>query len=295
MKRSLGKLKTELLPAVLIAGLLLVCGCTKEKAEAIKIAAEQFRAEAVAALAEIKSLFRESLGVPVESREELTARFVKDVEETTPFNSDELSALLQDPALGTAALQRGDEQFNKLEARYIEFAAMFRSLPQGSYFAAKSVKKAEKHAINLTLEMINFAAYLEKNPVRFTARRVLLLESIQKDKAAADPTVRATLLKKDAEVALQLQQDELAARQRAIEACLQAAESCRTVAELIRNYDKMSASDILAMTREALSFTAEVSGGNLQVTALLDKYKGVEAGIRSDPYWNPLLDKPINP
>jgi hypothetical protein len=288
-KSTIGKL------ALGLAVTLLLGGCTKDKAEAIKNAAEQFRAESIAALAEIKSLFRQQVGMPVESQDKIISRMAQDFAETSDLGAEQLDAVLKDAAASNPQFARADrELFDKLEARYNAFAAMFASLPEGSYLAAKSVKQAEKHAVNLTSDLINLAATVEKNPFQITSRRVLLLEQIQNDRQVTVAAERKKLLERDAAEAFQLQLDEAQAKQRAILGCLKAAETSRTVAHMIRNYRKMSASDILIAGRELLSFSAEVSGGNVNVTALLTKYKGIEETIRTDPYWSPLLDKPLN-
>jgi hypothetical protein len=289
MKRKLSTLTVVLLISIFI------CGCTKEKAEAIKNAAEQFRSEAIAALTEIKGLFRQEVGMPVESQDKIISKMANDFGGADPIGATELDFVIEEASAANPQLKRADQElFDKLEARYNAFAAMFKSLPEGSYLAAKSVKQAEKHAVNLTADFINLAVVIDKNPFQITARRVFLLENIQKDRLVTDAGVRANLLARDAEAAYQVQQEEAQAKQRAIIACLKAAETCRTVAELIRNYKKLSASDILIMARGVLSFAAEVSGGNVDVKALLGKYTSVENAIRADPYWNAILDKPIN-
>ncbi len=285
--------KKYLLPIFLGIGILILGGCTKEKAEAIKNAAEQFRISAIEALQEMRTLFRESLSMPVESDEKRIEAIAKDLENTTPIRANELAFILKDPVIGAAAQKQGEAEFDKIAAHYNEFAAMFRSLPQGSFFGKKAVGKAERHSINLTVELINFAKYLEKNPVQFTGRRVLLLENIQKDKNVADAQTRAALLERDAKLALELQRDELQAKQKAIVACLKAAENCRAVAELIRNYDSLTTSEILSLSRDALVFAGEISGGNPDTKALLDKFDGIKTTITNDPYWSALLDKTV--
>src|SRR5258708_129250 len=165
--------------AVFASFILLLSGCTKEKAEAIKNSAEQFRNEAASALKEITGIFLESVSVPVEDDATRAARLAQDLGGTQEINAKELSFVLQDPMLNKAAVKGINQEFDRLEAHFDEFAAMFRSLPKGSFLATKSVAKAEKHAINLTLELINFAHIVEKMPVHFSARRTILLAIVK--------------------------------------------------------------------------------------------------------------------
>ncbi len=272
--------------------LVFISGCSKDKAEAIKVAAGQFRAEAVSALDQIENLFKQSVSMPVESSEKRIKDIIKLLDETENITAKEIDFLLSEGRIGQEPSNIIDKEFEGLKGRYYLFEGMFRSLPAGSYFAKDAVKKSEKHAINLTLEFIKFAEKLQNWPVQFTGRRVLILEKIAQGKKIQDVNLRELNLKLSAQDILELEKDETKAKKEAVLQCLKASEAGKLVAELIRDYEKLSVGDILAMTKDTLGFVSEISGGDLD--SLMEKYKSVETTIKKDPYWSTLLDANIN-
>ena len=273
--------------------LVFISGCSKEKAEAIKVAAGQFRVEAVSALGQIENLFKQSVGMPVESSE----KRIKDITElldkaTEKITAKTLDGLLSEGSIGQETSNIIDKEFEGLKGRYYLFEGMFRSLPAGSFFSKDAVKKSEKHAINLTLEFIKFAEKLQNWPVQFTGRRVLILEKIAQGKKIQDVNLRELNLKLSAQDILELEKDETKAKEEAVLQCLKASEAGKLVAELIHGYEKLSVGDILAMTKDTLGFVSEINGGNLD--SLMEKYKSVETTIKNDKHWSTLLDVNIN-
>jgi hypothetical protein len=287
MKKSI-KLQT-LLGLLLVA---LVAACSKEKAEAVKTAAEQVRVEANRAVAAIRELFLQGVSVPTDAETEVVRRMAAELATTadTNINAAAIELLIDERDLGAQARAYVEKEMDSLLTRYEQFASMFRDLPRGSYFARDAVQRAERHAINLTLEFINFARMLETNRFQFTAQRVKILEDIRAAKAVDDAGQRDLLLRTQAGLILKLAADEKAAREAAIVQCLTAAEACRTAARLIQQFGSTSLSDLLTLTREFLSFSAEISGGHPDVAGLLNRFKTTETMIRSDPHWGPLLD-----
>jgi hypothetical protein len=272
--------------------IFFMTGCTKEKGETIKFAAEQFMVQSVNALNQIKNLFKQSVGIPSVSSEEEMERIVKDIDERSSFGPSELTFLLEEGNIGCNVSTEIDTTFEKLEKSYYQFADVFHSLPKGSLFSGDAVKKAEKHAVNLTLELINFSEFLKKYPVQFTARRTLILEKIAKDKEIEDKELRKMNLKITAQSILELRSQESIAKEEAIRQCLKAAESGKLVLELIRSFRSLSVADMLSSTRESLAFISEISGSS-DISSLLERYNFVESQIRNDPYWKEILNLKI--
>jgi hypothetical protein len=278
----------------LCASVLLLQGCTKEKAEAIKVAAKNFRTEASTAFNQIREILKQNVAMPPKDNEAL----VKDLNQTN-FNYGMLQMLLSEDQIGSSETVQIDKKIDDIEKYYDAFAQMFGSLPQGSFFAANSVEQAERHAVNLTVQMINMAKLIQqgKIPVHLNAKRILLVEQITRDNAVADEKLKQDLLKTDAQQITALATEEAQIRNQAIAQCLKAAEMGRLVAKLIRNYKTLSVGDILALTQQSLGFAAEISNQNADVVSLLKRYNAVEETIQADPYWNKLLDDKlqINP
>ena len=274
---------------ILFSFLILSAGCTKEKAEAIKVAAEKFREEAVLAIKKVNYLFGQSLTLPSDSADAEMKRIAGDLEKEEVINAKKISALIEERNIGTRAKGELNQEFEKIETRYYQFEGMFRSLPQGSFFAREAVKRAEKQAIHLTLDLINYTRILKNYPVQFTARRVLIQERVAEAKQMKDPDGRTGFLNLVAGDILKLRNEEEAAKQEAIIQCLKAAESGRMLSDLIRNYETMKVEDILVSVRSSLAIVADLGFGQKDLVSLLESYKAVESGIRQDPYWKEVL------
>lgn len=270
----------------LLIFIALLAGCNKEKAEAVKLAAEKLRVEAISAIEKINGLFTQSITMPAAHTDEID-RIVRDIEKEN-INAEKLSFLMNEAETGRGTAEKVNDEFEKIKQGYYQFEGMFRSLPKGSYFAGKAAKKAEKHAIQLTVQMLNFAEYLQKYPVQFTGKRTLLIERINEAKKLQDQNLRKERLSIISREILQLKGEEQKAKQEAILQCLKAAETGKLVAELIRNYNSLSIEELLGSIRNTLNFIAEISS-NQDVVSLLERYKSVETAIKNDPYWNAIL------
>jgi hypothetical protein len=274
----------------IVLSLLLTFSCTKEKAEAIKVAAERFRMEAVLAIQKINALFLQSVSIPVESNEAEIKKIATELDMEQAFDANKLSTLIHEKDFSKSPQGKINQEFESIAKRYYQFEAMFRSLPQGSLLAKDAGKRAERHAINLTIDLIHYAEFLKDYPVQFTGRRTLIVEKISEVKQIQNPEGRKGFLTMVAGDILQLRNDEESAKREAIVQCLKAAESGKLISDLIRNYSSMSIDDILASLRGTLGFFTEITGGDQGLVSLLNRYKSIESTIREDPYWSEMLE-----
>lgn len=281
-------------PVIIFLIVFFINGCTKEKGEAVKFASEQFMLQSVNALNQIKNLFKQSVSMPVMSNEEEIERITEDIDKSSSFGPPELAFLLGEGETGKSASSEIDIRFEELEKRYYQFADAFQSLPKGSLFSRNAVKKAEKHAVNLTLELINFSEFIYQYPVQFTARRTLIVEKIARDKEIKDEALRKLNLKITAQAILELRNQETSAKEEALKQCLKAVESGKLVIELIRDFKSLTVADMLSVTGESLAFVSEISG-NSDISSLVDRYKTVDSRIKEDPYWKEIIDLKIQP
>lgn len=279
--------------AFLIA-LFALAGCSKEKATALKAAAEAARMQAITALTSARDLMGRSIALPSETQEQLIKKAALDFAGPGELKIEALNEVMTGAEVGVPAQNILYGEFNRLERKYLSFAAMFRSLPEGSYLSAEAVKKAEAHAIQLAAEFMKFAQNVGKLPGAFNGERTALVEAVNRAKRLT-PQARAELLPSYASAALQLRQKERAAKATAVAECLRAAEAFRTTAELIRGYSRLTAGDMLTSVHELLSLANDISGKQADVAGLLEYYNGVEASIRADPYWKAVLDVELKP
>lgn len=285
-------MKTSAKTLLLLFSLLLLSGCNKQKAEALKIAAEQFQINAITALDKVNELFLQNQSVAFELESAQTEQIVRDLNSLE--GSHQITASLLDiwsseAVIGQAQDEALNQRFDDLKGQYYTFEGLFSSLDKGSFVAKDLVKKAEKHAINLSMQLINFSKTLEAHDFKFTAQRVLIIEQMKKAKDEENEKLQKKLIEQVALEFVQLRQLEIQLKDDAIRECLKGAESGKQVAELIRNYHKMSLHDILSAVKTSMNYTLNITDGNKSVQDLIEKYETIETTIKEDPYWNILL------
>jgi hypothetical protein len=279
--------------SVIILVMFIIPGCNKEKAEAIKVAAVQFRIEAINALDKVRFLFEQSVSIPAENQYQQTDRIALDLNTSENIGPAELSFLITETNVNEPALQQISEEFKTLESQYYQFESMFQSLPEGSFFAKSAVKKSEKFAIQLTMQFINIAKFLQNYDPQFTGNRVILLEKINKYKKISDDSLRYSYLRTAAQELIQLRNEENTARDEAVSQCYRAVEAGKLISDLIRDYSKMSVQDLLITTRNTLDYISSITPEWKDVSTIKNRLDSVEKTIQNDPYWKTLLNLKI--
>ena len=287
------RFKTVRFMLLFIFIMMILPGCNKEKAEAIKVAAMQFRIEAIDALNKVRYLFEQSVSLPPENQYQQTNRIAVDLDQAENIGSAELSFLITENKVNESSLQQISNEFKTLESQYYQFESMFQSLPEGSFFAKNAVKKSEKFAIQLTVQFINIAKFLQTYDPQFTGRRVLLLEKISKYKSIADDSLRHSYLRIAAQEIIELRNEENLAREEAITQCFRAVEAGKLISDLIRNYSKMSVQDLLTTTRNTLDYISNISPEWKDISTIKNRLDSTENTIQNDPYWKNLLNLEI--
>lgn len=277
---------------------ILSVGCNREKAEAVKTASGQFHLEASAALREIEQLLLDDVAMPATSEQEQLDKLVQTLE-ATDYSSASLAAILSDsgvlaPEQSTAgANAKVRTAVADIERHYAEFESMFERLPEGHWFAGAAVARAETLAIKLSLQVVALARQVEKHPFKDNARRLLLFEHVAAARASAESSSRKAALASVAREALEVHRAEGARKAAVIERCLRAATSGRNLAELLRDYRRMSLGEVLSSGRQALAEIGSISDGSLKTDTLIKRLDGIEESIRRDPYWKSFIDQSV--
>jgi hypothetical protein len=287
---------------VLLTLTTMNASCTKEKAEAIKGGAEQFRVEATSALEKTRDIVKESVAVVQESKDDEVRRIVDQLENPSNGEKRTNAQVIRfaqnvlstgDESIGTT--QKIDKEFETLVSEYDLFASMFRSLPRGHFFAKEAVAKAERHAIRLTARFIKIASELQTNPIQFTGRRGDLITKLILAGQIEDKTARTQAQTLLAQQLIQLREDEQKARDAAILQCLRAAEAGKAVTELIRNYKKFTIGDMLTLVNESLGLVNAITAGtNKDIKGLVTRYNAfVTNKIQTDELWRDVLNNDL--
>ncbi len=280
----------------LFVALTILSACSKEKAEAIKIAAENFRSDAVLAIDKINELFDQNISVAKFSDKKIE-KIISDLEgldsSETAMNSEILDEWSKEEHIGDASMAIHKEEFRKIKKRFTTFEAMFTNLEKGSYFAKDAVKKAEKYAINLSLDLIHYSKTIKDNPFKNMSERVLIIERIEEARLEENKKFQKVLRENVAKDIIALEIRETKLKEEAIRQCLIAADRGKIVAELIKDYDKLNVEDILNIVKTSMNYGVDITG-NKNIGDLLTKFEGVETEIRNDPYWKVIIDQQIN-
>ena len=277
--------------------MLTLLGCNKQKAEALKIAAENFRGDTIESIDLMNALFQETISITALTEEQEINQITTDLQDLS--NSASISASIlnewtADSKIGLKAQGRLADEFQKIKNQYYTFEDMFNSLEEGSYFAKDAVKRSEEISIKLTMQLVNYAQLIDELDFPFNGKRADLILQMQAAKKETNAELQAQLFKLAATNFIVLRKSEEQAKKQAITSLLKAAHRGQQVSELIRNYDKMSIQDLLVTIKEGLNYVNTVSGGSQNVTDALSKLDHIETTITSDPYWNVLLNQPVN-
>ena len=279
---------------VLAAFLLPQFACTKEKAVAIKTAADSFRVEAESALDQTGNLLRLSIAIPPKPRDAEIEEITNELR-SNDYTENQLIIFLeerlrpQDPASG--AERTIERELDDLKSEYQLFSSMFRSLPRGYLFTKNTVIRAERHAIRLTYRMVKMAKSIDDHPIQNLSARSELAEKIIAARSIEDVNQRDRKLAAAAQDLLDLRSSEIAANDRVKKQLLKAAASGATVLDLIRNYERWSVADISNAMGDSLKILDEISGsGNAEIKKLIKKYQElVESKLSSDAVWRQAL------
>lgn len=272
--------------------LFVLSACNKQKAESLKIAAQQFRTEAILSIDQLNELFIQSSGVFIPTDEEDIEQIINDL---NAVGVDDINADLLNvwTVVAEDVLTETNKEFEKIKVQYYQFEAMFTSLEKGSFFAKDAVKKAEKHAINLTVQLINFSEMMESQEFQFTSQRIRLIEKMKSAKALPNEALQQEYFKRAATEYVLLKKEEKIAKNKAVIQCLKAAQAGKTVSDLIRNYDKMNLNDILNSIENSISYVNNITNGKEEITQVLGHFQEIRTTVQNDPYWAPLLEQEI--
>ncbi len=273
---------------------LLLAGCTPEKATALRDAANQFRSNAVSAVQSIRELMDSEIAPPSRSDAAKTEEFVNSIlsmPKDTALNS-EVVELASDPyAVQLSAQELGarQEALQKVQKQYETFAAMFDDLDRGSFLAKDKVAKTKQYAVALTAQMANLAASFNQQPPRFIQKRAALvsqMEAVRKEAglSAEQQRQQLTELKGSWD---QLLADETRMQRSVVERCSLAAASGQIVLQMIDSYSKLSVDELGRMGDSILTAGEQVTGRSM--ASIKTQNERVLGYLNTNPEYKALL------
>ncbi|MEO6333628.1 MAG: hypothetical protein ABIO91_01465 [Pyrinomonadaceae bacterium] len=264
--------------------------CTKEKAEALKTAAKDFRTQASVAIHKLDKLFIEDVAFASLSNEDSLAKIVDSLK-NGPSGRRGIEQIVYESEARALDTSKYSQKLNQIRDTYEEFEGMFDDLPRGHYFAGDAVAKSENLARKLVAQMIFLANYIKTNPFRLNARLQRAVDRRRDALAETDVVKRENKLILLATEIKAIRTDTQAANAAAILECLKGAEIGIRVVHLIQTYKTSSVTDILAIVRDGLGRVNQLTGKNTD--ALMKRVEEINTTISADADWNAILARVI--
>lgn len=277
--------------AGLLAALLLLGGCTKDKALALKAAAEAYRDSAVGAIENYEILMVDGVLGPQRPESEHFQEVLLQLKDkghaTGAVSAGDAKAALDGLDARERALGQVQADLGDLRAAYVAYAASLARLPEGSFLAGDAVACAAALGVRLTQRLMVFAEQSARKPVRYQLRF---------NKAVGDLN-RALKAKNDEDIQRAVgelietrkaeRRDNAAATARFVEAV---DAGMRTVA-LAQAYGELSITDLLDGLNQILEIRTSVLG--IDSTKALERLATYRAKLEQDPAIKPILAIPL--
>jgi len=285
--RTLTRLRVGTL---LLLALVLLGGCTKEKALALKAAAEVFRDKAVGAIDNYEALMVEGALGPQQPESQQFQQVLSDLKGAAA-GGKVTSKVATEALNGIDARERQTEfvRTNLADVRqaYVAYAASLARLPEGSFLAGDAVACAAGLGVRLTQRLAIFAEAAYQTPVRYQYRFGKAVADLNRALAAKneDEVQRAVselieirkAEKRDNALAITLFADAIGA-------------GVRTVS-LAHSYSDLSVADLLSGLNQILELRASTFG--VDSTKAMERLSAYRTQMEEDPALKPILSIPL--
>jgi len=162
---------------------LLIAGCTEEKARSLMAAAQLFANKAQAALDAYRDLHLEASTKPQQAEaallEDTVLRLQGLMEKKQPLNVEAVMSQFYWVDERERRLASIEKELSLHRRLFQDFAHSFRRLPEGSLFAVQAVACAKRIAARLTYDLTVFQENLLRKPVDFRVSRVDLIRQLE--------------------------------------------------------------------------------------------------------------------
>lgn len=276
---------------VLLSLVFSQSSCTKEKAEALKTAAKDFRTQASVALDNLDSLFVQDVAFAPQNREDEVGKIVESLK-NGPAGVRGINEILEYSPTPEFDTSKYSQKLNQIRGTYEAFEAMFSDLPRGHYFAGDAVERSEDLAKKLVAQMVFLALHIKEHPFKLNARLQTAVKKRDEALRERDQAIKDKKLTVLATELIALRDDTKAANEAAIRECVKGAETGLNVVRLIQNYKKMSVQDILSVVRDGIARVNLLTGKNTD--GILTHLDEIEKKISDDPDWNAILSDVVS-
>jgi len=274
----------------LLLALLLLGGCTKEKALALKAAAEAFRDRAVTAIENYETLMvNGALGPQQPEAQEFQDLLagLKGLGVGGVVKQADVQSALAATDVRERELEFVRTQLADLRAAYVAFAASLARLPEGSLLAGDAVACTTGLGVRLTQRMAVLAEASQAAPVRYQYRFGKAVGELNRSlKANNDDAVQRAVVE-----LIETRKAERRDNAAATSMFADAVEAGTRAVALSRSYGELSVEDLLSGLNHILEIRASTFGTDS--TKAMERLTTYRKQLEDDPALKPILSVPL--
>ncbi|MBN2123538.1 MAG: hypothetical protein JW821_04545 [Deltaproteobacteria bacterium] len=290
----MSKIRCAILLAA-IAGVL--CACTPEKARTLRLAAVQFRVEALAAIKAVEGMMEMEISSRPRTETEVTMEFVRNaLESSEPWLAEDIDLALDPCRVEIAPGEQHKRKafFSDLRDQYVAFAAIFADIERGNLFTGRAVEKAAELSEKLTIRMSALAESIRIHPPQLLQLQTDLVSTINdiREDETIDMEEKRRRLMELKEQWIDLRKREKELQRSTLEKCLKAGLLGKEISDLIRKYNEWTIGDMETFVVRTLNLVGSLSGEDLGPLTIKTQKLFVE--IREDPVWEDVADKVLD-
>lgn len=260
----------HLLATLVLSSSLMISGCSKEEAKALKDTAKLFGDESIAAINATETMILKEVQEPTQTEEEEKALFLRFVLRQQISDADlafNLKRLMNPPQPSATAVGKLKAYMASLREQYGTLVAIYDDLERGHLLANEAIQKSKPPLEKLTVQMAYLAVCVDKYPANLLKDQSKVLAEIIGLRRAyfetADPAVKKEIETKIVEQFFQwqkIEKNEQELTQNVLNHATKAAMLGRELRERIDRYGDITLESLNSLLINVLDIVSNVSG-----------------------------------
>jgi hypothetical protein len=260
----------RLLAALFLSSSLIISGCSKEEAKALKDTAKLFGDESIAAINATETMILREVQEPTQTEEEEKALFLRAVLRQQLSDQDlanNLDRLMNPPQSSKIAVGNLGAYMASLREQYGTLVAIYDDLERGHLLANEALKKSKAPLEKLTVQMAYLAVCVDQYPANLIKDKSKVLTEIIRLRRTyfktSDPAVKKDIESKMVEQFLQwkqIEKNQQELTQNVLQHSIKAAMLGRELREKIDRYGDITLEGLNSLLINVLDIVSTVSG-----------------------------------
>ncbi len=276
------------LTGIVLVWVVLMSGCTPEKAQALLTTIKSFESKSIQAINSYEQLFKEYRTLKKKSKEEIFTQTSQAILMPGGANSVTVERLAEKLSSIKEKNQLADlqKEFYEIKSVYSAIRSAYASLPQGSMLGAQYVSCGQNIVAKATNQLVNFAMNINDSPLYPMA----LKEEVAKYRALvkAKKENESKIVFNEIAVAFS-QYDEK--HEDALKLTLIAVEEGRRVHDLLADYNTITVSQIISVLNFSFSFINSLEG--IDVSDVITEMETIQKEMDASEEWKRIKEIPL--